>query len=187
MKQLFDSKELEEQTNEISSMISDDNFLEVSKDLNDGIGSILANTAIAIAEQKKLFQKAKTPSALAEAIKLLAVTSANLMNAGASMMSWMGKQLPQRDSIKDARGDYGLGFLSWLANGLSHRDTIDGKEIILTAKDSKNSYAILKCDAENFAISCNYDFETGLSDSMQYGFRTVDNALTALGEMLNKE
>lgn len=83
--------------------VTDSNFESLSEELGDSIGSILANAAISIAEQKKLLQSAKTPEALQTAIKLLAVTSGNLMHAGASMLSWMGKKLPQRDSTSLAQ------------------------------------------------------------------------------------
>lgn len=73
--------------------INDSNFAFVSAEVNDSIFGILSNLGIAIAEQKKLLQTAKTPLALQNAIKALAVTSANLVNAGTNMLSWMGERL----------------------------------------------------------------------------------------------
>lgn len=140
---------------DICSMITDENYREISKDLSDGLGTVLANTAIAIAEQKKLFQKAKTPSALVEAIKAIAVTSGNLFHAGSSMLSWIGKKLPQRDSISDMKS-------------------------VLKLSDNKNSYEILRDSSDKLVVACNLNRETGLCDSIQCGFTTVEDALQAV-------
>lgn len=160
--------------------VYDENFESVSEDVNDSIGSLLANTALAIAEQKKLLQGAKTPSALTQAIKLIAVTGGNLMNAGASMLSWMGKQLPKRDAVANK----GLDFLSWLGSKLPKRDD---DEVVLAVRDSKRDYAIVsRKETGDFAISCGYDEATGDFGVVNGGFESADSAFSALGKMLKR-
>lgn len=155
MKDKFFDEDCVKRADEISSLVTEDNYKEILKDLNDGLGTVLANTAITIAEQKKLLQNAKTPSALASAIKAIAVTSGNLFHAGSSMLSWMGKKLPQRDSISDMKS-------------------------VLKLSDNKNSYEILRDNSDKLAVACNLNRETGLCDSIQCGFTTVEDALQAV-------
>lgn len=145
---------------DICSMVTDENYKEISKDLNDGLGMMLANTAIAITEQKKLLQKAKTPSALVAAIKAIAVTSANLTNAGMGLMSWLGNKLPRRDSLD--------------------------MDVVLEAHDSKNTYEILRDSSNSFAVLRNFDSKTGLFDSVKFGFTSADEALKSLGEFIKE-
>lgn len=145
---------------EICSMITDDNYREISKDLSDGLGGLLANAAISIAEQKRLLQKAKTPSALVSAIKAITVTSANLANAGAGLLSWLGNKLPRRDSLD--------------------------MDVVLHASDSKNTYEILRDSSNSFAVAKNFDSQTGLFDSVKFGFTSADEALKSLGEFIKE-
>ena len=78
--------------------VTDENYTAMQKEVSDSILGILSNAAIAIAEQKKLLQSAKTPQALQSAVKLIAVTGGNLLHAGVGMLTWAGNTLTKRDS-----------------------------------------------------------------------------------------
>ena len=169
--------------------VYDDNFSKMQKDVNDSIGAVLTNAALAIAEQKKLLQSAKNPTALTQAIKMIAITSGNLLNAGATMLSWMGKQLPKRDSIFDDAlnfsdadiDNYGLRFLSWLSGNLPKRDSSlrsDEGETMLVCKDSSGDcYTLLKSSTGEYAVS---HVDKAGNRSVASGFDSFDSALCHL-------
>lgn len=160
-----------------------DNYLEVYdgdfdralKDVNESIGGALANAALAIAEQKKLLQSAKTPQALQTALKFIVVTGGNLLHAGTSLLSWMGKKLPQRDSVPAAQKTY-AGIVA------------DDYDMVMTDCDAKGrKYAVVhRKGIKDYAISCGYDAETGEFGKVFGGFKTSDAAVEELGRMLKK-
>jgi hypothetical protein len=153
--------------------VYDGDFDSAMKDVNDSIGGALANAALAIAEQKKLLQSAKTPQALQTALKLIAVTGGNLLHAGSSLLSWMGRKLPQRDSA--ATETY--------ANLIS-----DDYDMVVTDSDKAGrTYAVVhRKGMKDYAISCGYDAETGDFGTVFGGFKTSDAAVEELGRMLKK-
>lgn len=153
--------------------VYDGDFASAMKDVNDSIGGALANAALAIAEQKKLLQSAKTPQALQTALKLIAVTGGNLLHAGSSLLSWMGRKLPQRDSA--ATETY--------ANLIS-----DDYDMVVTDSDKAGrTYAVVhRKGMKDYAISCGYDAETGDFGTVFGGFKTSDAAVEELGRMLKK-
>lgn len=170
--------------------VYDNNFEEMSKKVNDGIGGILANAAIAIAEQKKLLQGAKTPSALTAAIKLIAVTGGNLLNAGTSMLSWASKQLPRRDSVEQEviADKGGIEFLSWLSKKLPKRDSVllSDCDLVMTYRDGERCYAMLhRKKTDDYALAC--DFTDACDEvSVVGGFKDSASAFRELGEMLKR-
>lgn len=166
--------------------VYDGNFEAVSKSVNDGVIGMLANAGIAIAEQKKLLQSAKTPEALQNAIKLLAVTAGNLVSAGTGLLKWMGKQLPQRDStddveVKDLGENYGLGFLSWLGKRLPKRDSLlQDCDVVMGVSDGDANYAVVRRnDVKDYAVV--------VGDSCVVGFSSLDKAINGLGSLLKWE
>lgn len=186
--------------------VYDENFEELRKDVDDSVGTILANAAISIAEQKRLLQTANTPKALESALRLIAVTGGNLINAGAHILSWMGKQLPHRDSLEmgeesglddsdvkedvdDAAG--GISMLSWLSKQLPKRDSTflaDDCDLVFTCHDSERGYAIIKRKSVgDYAISCGFDGCKGEYGSVVGGFKSADAAFGELGRMLKQE
>lgn len=154
--------------------VYDGNFDLALKDVNDSIGGALANAALVIAEQKKLLQSAKTPQALQTALKLIAVTGGNLLHAGSSMLSWMGKKLPQRDSCAAAQTYAGI--------------VADDYDMVAMDSDkSGRQYAVVhRKGIKDYAISCGYDAETGDFGTVFGGFKTSDAAVAELGRMLKK-
>lgn len=158
-----------------------ENYLEVydgdfdlaMKDVNDSIGGALANAALAIAEQKKLLQSAKTPQALQTALKLIAVTGGNLLHAGSSLLSWMGRKLPQRDSAATET------YASLIS---------DDYDMIVTDSDKAGrKYAVVhRKGMKDYVISCGYDAETGDFGTVFGGFKTSDAAVEELSRMLKK-
>lgn len=172
--------------------VYDENFEEMSKKVNDGVGTILANAAIAIAEQKKLLQSAKTPSALTAAIKLIAVTGGNLLNAGTNMLSWAGKQLPRRDSvvqeeIDDGVLDLGERAVSWFSRLLPKRDSaFSDSDIVMTYSDGDRCYAMLhNKKTDDFALACgDMKDEDGLA--VVGGFKDSSAVFGELSAMLKK-
>ena len=153
--------------------VYDGDFDSAMKDVIDSIVGALANAALAIAEQKKLLQSAKTPQALQTALKLIAVTGGNLLHAGSSLLSWMGRKLPQRDSA--ATETY--------ANLIS-----DDYDMVVTDSDKAGrTYAVVhRKGMKDYAISCGYDAETGDFGTVFGGFKTSDAAVEELGRMLKK-
>lgn len=160
--------------------VTDSNFKSIQADLNDSIGGLLANLGIAIAEQKKLLQSAKTPLALQAVIKAIAVLSGNLMGAGTSMLSWMANKLPQRDSasVKDVDTEkMGVGKV------LSKQ----GYEVNFQTLNGGTNYSILFRPVEgDFMLAIGYNNLTGDWDSGEYGFATFDLANSALADLLRR-
>lgn len=182
--------------------VYDGDFDSAMKDVNDSIGGALANAALAIAEQKKLLQSAKTPQALQTALKLIAVTGGNLLHAGSSLLSWMSRKLPQRDSaMKDANDSIGgalSNLLSWMSRKLPQRDSAatetyaniisDDYDMVVTDSDKAGrKYAVIhRKGMKDYVISCGYDEETGDFGTVFGGFKTSDAAVEELGRMLKK-
>lgn len=173
-----------------------DNYLEVYdgdfgvalNDVNDSIGYILTNAALSIAEQKKLLQSAKNPKALQTALKLIAVTGGNLIHAGVSMLSWMGKKLPQRDSlpVNDDLKECLFNLLQNIGKVLPQRDEADCDEVVHEQMDSYgNRFKIThRKDVGDYAIHCGYKADTDEFGSVFGGFKTKDAAVSELSNLL---
>lgn len=130
--------------------VTDANFEEVQKQVSDSIMGILANAAIAIAEQKKLLQSAKNPDALKSAVKLVAVTGGNLLHAGVGMLNWASNTLTRQDSAPQADGKFGsvvklgTGILGWAGKSLTGDSAPrEDVEVLFHDSDTVGSPALL--------------------------------------------
>lgn len=115
--------------------------------VDDSLLSVLANAGIAIAEQKSLLKSAKTPEEVQTALKLIGVTTGNLLHASTSMLRWVGKNI-HKDTEIDIKMD---GFMSEMSRTISNlfRKAVrgdSGKELIMTVSNRDCVYTLTKGD-----------------------------------------
>ena len=184
------------------------NFQGIQKGVNDSLGGLLMNAGMALAEQKKLLNSAKTPEALQTALKLIGVTAGNLAGASTRMLSWMGKQLPKRDSTVEEVEDGALfnevrkltggvtGSLSKVfSKALPRRDSRWSQPFYSVSKegyevhsqvimDGVNNSILYRPKENDFMLAFGYNGVTGKCERSTVGYETFADADSALRILL---
>lgn len=170
--------------------VYDEKFDEALREVDDSIGSILANATISVLEQRRILQQAKTPSALVSALKLLAVTGGNLINAGTGVLKWMSTRFPHRDSIESnvEIGDVPVGErfrkFSNILKRFKHRDA---ECVSLNFDSAGRCIALVKDNAMgSYSVCYDFDLDTESCKTELKGIKTVESALAEIGKYLSR-
>ena len=159
--------------------VTDENFEAVQKDVSDSILGILANAAIAIAEQKKLLQSAKTPTALQSAVKLIAVTGGNLLHAGVGMLNWASNALTRRDSAPASTVNSNQPIV---VDSAPRMDV----EVLLneSAKNGKQCALLFDHAMGDYIVAADFNAANNSYKSALRGIRSEDSACRLFGDLV---